>query len=213
MRWPAMLSAAVCACSAGNIPRQDATPPGDAGGDGASPGIDGGSPACSIPAELDAASLGLSPPDGGLQYSAGPVPASDRQSAGWVPTGAAGCDGLVPPSVSPRLSWTAPSAHGSYCFEGDPVVDGDGDLAFTFDGPNSSFPRVFFPSDGSAGLMVDGNEFIVASRPRGFYTLRADYASSGVVESARAVGPEGVDQGFVRGAVAGCGSNTPWADP
>jgi hypothetical protein len=77
------------------------------------------------------------------------VDGSNQQSALWVPTGAAGCEGLVPARVPARLSWAAPAP---YRFEGDPLVDGEGDLSFAFDAPVVDYTQAFFPADGSAGF-------------------------------------------------------------
>src|SRR5207248_2722613 len=107
----------------------------------------------------------------------GPMPAANRQFANWTSTGASGREGLVPAEVAPRLSWTAPSP---VCFDGDPIVDGAGDLVFAYHNLASgkspgTVHLSFFPSDGAAGLDVSNApngflETIAAPRPRGFYT-------------------------------------------
>ena len=146
--------------------------------------------------ELDAGP----PPDGGSIYSTGPTPGADRQSATWASTGAAGCEGLVPASVSPRLSWTAsaPPCAG-------PWVDGEGDVAFTFDiGPfevgGSQFSSAYFPADGSAGLLVTRDEGIFGVRSQGFYRRIYPWPSTSAhtTEWFSAIGPDGSDQGLVR---------------
>jgi len=149
--------------------------------------------------------------DAGVTYSPGPVPAADQQSVSWMPTGALGCDGLVPTRVPPRLSWTAPVQR---CFDGDPTVSGSGDLAFAYDeiGPPYPLHLVFFPSNGTAGLVVSsaqttGFKQIVGVRPRGFFTATGSYSPDQGAESwVSGTGPDGSDQGVVAcfaGAIPG----------
>src|SRR2546428_14094598 len=84
------------------------------------------------------------PPDAALIYSPGPSPALVQQPGSWVATGAEGCDGLVPSRVPAARSWGTP---GAYCFEGDPFVDGAGNLVFAYDEsgqlPFSGYQDVF----------------------------------------------------------------------
>jgi hypothetical protein len=123
------------------------------------------------------------PPDAGVMTSPGPTPDLLQQAGSWVPTGAAGCEGLVPAAVTPQLSWTAPNSSGDLCFLGEPFLDGDGHL--TYDG-------AFFASDGSASQL--SNIGIVGRRPSGFFF------STYPIEETQwdfAAGPDGSNQGFV----------------
>jgi len=109
-----------------------------------------------------------------------------------VPTGAAGCAGMVPSSVPPRLSW---SASEPYCFVDDPIVDGAGDLSFVSASSATTFVQVLFPSDGRAGVLVS-DPFITAPRPQGF--LGAVYSDASKTTSFFAVDPDAGGQRFLR---------------
>ena len=132
------------------------------------------------------------PPDAGFTWSPGQTPASAQQVASWLPTGAAGCEGLVPATVPPRLSWSGPR---QFCFASQPLVDGLGDVSFAFDGSLNSGPilSAFFLSDGSAGQLV-ANLPLLGSRPKGFFAT----LTSQTGQWDFAVAPDGSDQGLVR---------------
>jgi len=152
-------------------------------------------------------------PDGGPSFSAGPTPSSASISAAWTTTGATGCEDLVPAGVPTRRSWTAPD---TYCYEGPPVVDGQGDLAFGYDeNPCAVGIQAFFPADGSAGLIMRPTR---AEQPRGLigrvegFFVRAYDPSSPSDAWARALGPDGRDEGIVR-PVDSSADEWLWPDP
>jgi len=169
------------AADAGTIAAVPVTPPS------APVPADAGSPS-SAPVTCDNVSpppghVDDSPPDAGVTYSPGPAPGLARQNGQWVPTGAAGCDGLLPAAVAPQLSWTSSGDSGGFCFLGEPFLDGDGHLAY--DG-------TFFPSDGSASQRSNGG--IIGARPSGFFTSRV----SRTTQWDFTVAADGTVQDFVR---------------
>jgi hypothetical protein len=130
-------------------------------------------------------------PDGHLTYTPVSPPASNRQSAGWVETGAAGCDGLVPASVPARLSIS--SASPPRCDGNLVAVDGKGNLAFASTRDFADSAVAFFLADGSPGQVV-GNLRLLGSRPTGFFrTVHSD-----ATQWAIAVWPDGTDGRLVR---------------
>ena len=151
------------------------------------------------PAACDVTNPGTTSPDPGpapaehLTYARAPAPAVDRQSARWVPTGAAGCEGLIPADVPARLSFTASSS--ADCRGDEPAIDGEGNLSFAF---RRRFfgagERAFFLSDGTPGQLVSGLGFL-GTRPRGsFRTVHSEVAQWTI-----AVLPDGTDEALVRG--------------
>jgi hypothetical protein len=141
-------------------------------------------------------------PNNPLVGAPGPTPSATPASSAWVATGAPGCEGLVPVHVPARLSWSAP---GRYCFEGDPQIDGAGNLTFAFDDPSGGFTlerykHAFFPADGRAGSVV-GGLLMLGARPTGFFRSLATDKGQWVF----AVDADGTDRGLVRGdADPGC---------
>ena len=185
--------------------------PGAGSDAGTAASTDGG-----LPAALTACSTGK--PDAGIVDSPGPVPAVDPPAANWAATGAEGCNDFVPRAVSRRRSWSAPER---YCFEGDPRVDGSGNLVFAYATHGlANYNLSFFPADGGTGRTVTstprpgaGGIFqLIAPRPSGFYaTARSFLPGVGTAAWIHATAEDGSDEG-----VRGCEEDyvpALWPDP
>jgi hypothetical protein len=184
-----------------NDPGVDGTDAGAAATDGGVAGADAGTTADACPA-ADAGS-----PDAGTSYGQGVSPSVSRQSVGWSSTGAAGCKGLVPATVSPRLSFTPPRLWAERT-----AVDGQGNLTLAWDrsAPYWDVQRAYFPADGSAGAVVSGRGLFLAARERGFLIGDIDQSSSS--ERAHAYGPDGTDEGYL-GEPISILNGSFWPDP
>lgn len=211
MKWMIALAAVVSACGNGDSAGTGGSPGafgsggvgGPDGGAAAGPSDAGGMPDGSL-VLTDVADPSPAPgagradagpfPDGGLSWSPQPAPELTQQAAPWAATSAAGCEGLVPDEVAPRIAW-APADPSATCPR-DPWSDGRGDLALPMElaqPPGSAV--AFIPVDcgpsfsvgsgsvGFGGVVAREVGFILGAVGREDAAWRIEVGPGGAVES------------------------------